>query len=379
MVDRNFKALIIDLSDNFGGTNARVLALIKCFPQDFIGLATLRGSQIGPELEGAGYRVHYVAENKFDFHIPFRLVRILQTYKYQLVDTQNPQSKIWGSVAAFFGNVALVSTLNSWYMNEHPKFSLRWFAYSAIELLTNFSLSRYIVVSEEIKLAMLNFGIPVNKIDLIYNAINIDAFDIVDNRSKWITENRLPQDTILCVSAGRLSWAKGQDNLIKAFSILADNNPRVCCLIAGEGDLYSALNEQIKESGLNNRVILLGHLSRPDVLSLIKACDIFIMPSRTEGTPIALLEAATLKKPILATKVGGIPELVRHDEECLLVAPDEPEQMADGIMRLIQDVTYTRKIAENACRKVNDEFSLIVQANSTVLSYNKALKGNTTI
>ena len=367
------RALIIDLSDNFGGANARVLALMKSLPIDCVGLATIAGSQIAPELIDAGYKVHVVANNKFDPRIPFRIARILVSHKYQLVDTQNPQSKLWGSMAALLSGVALISTLNSWYMNEHPRYSLRWFGYSMIEILTNFSLSRYIVVSKEIQVAMLRFGIPADKIDLVYNAIDLDGRNVIDKRQYWLEKYHLPDDAVLCVAVGRLSWAKGQESLIKAVSMLKSEDKRIYCLIAGEGELLSVLENQIDADRLGDRVVLLGHLSRPDVISLVKACDVFVMPSRTEGTPIALLEAAALRKPILATRVGGIPELVKDGEECLLVNVDAPQEIANGIQYIIQDTEFADMIAENAYQRIIDSFSLSSQTQLTIQSYQAAL------
>lgn len=365
--------LIVDLSDNFGGTNARVLALMKELPTHSVGLATIQGSLIAAELEKAGYLVHRLARNKFDPRIPFRMAQVIRSCKYQVVDTQNPQSKLWGSVAAIMGGASLISTLNSWYMNEHRRYSLRWFLYSAIELITNIALSRYIVVSREILNAMLKLGIPAEKIDLVYNAINIKDFKFVDERERWLKKHQIPADSLLCVAAGRLSWAKGHDNLIRAFEMVAKDYNHVYCLIAGEGELRSSLEQQIQHAGLSGRVILLGHLSRLEVLSLINASDIFIMPSRTEGTPIALLEAAALKKPILASRVGGIPELVNDGSECLLVVPDDVLELANGIQRLIEEKDLVERLVENAYRKVTREFTLDTQACSTIQSYKKAL------
>ena len=161
------QTLLVDLSDNFGGANARILALIQKLPQESVGLATIEGSVIASELERAGYLVHRLANNKFDPRIPFRMAAVIRKYGYKVLDTQNPQSKLWGSIAASLSRVALISTLNSWYMNEHPKYSLRWFGYTVIELLTNVVLTRYIVVSREIQNAMLRIGIPADKIDLV--------------------------------------------------------------------------------------------------------------------------------------------------------------------------------------------------------------------
>jgi glycosyltransferase involved in cell wall biosynthesis len=337
-------------------------------------LATINGSLIASELESHGYTVHRLAGNKFDPRIPFRIARLIRSHGYRVVDTQNPQSKLWGSFGALLGGAFLISTLNSWYMNEHPRYSLRWFGYSSIELLTNIALSRYIVVSREIKDAMIRFGVSEGKIDLIYNAINIQNFTISGDKKYWTEKLGLPQDAILCVAAGRLSWAKGHEVLIRAIQQLAEDFARVHCLIAGDGEMRDSLENDIQKFGLRGRVILIGHLSRPDVLSLIKAADIFVMPSRTEGTPIALLEAAVLRRPILASRVGGVPELIRDEEEGLLVPADQPSALAKSLRRLIQDKGLAERLTENAYRKVVTEFSLDAQADFTVQSYNKALQ-----
>ena len=95
------RVLIVDISANFGGANARVLGIMKKFPPDRIGLATIEGSMIAPELETMGYPVHRLAGNKFDPRIFPRMARIIRKFGYQVVDTQNPQSKLWGSLSAF--------------------------------------------------------------------------------------------------------------------------------------------------------------------------------------------------------------------------------------------------------------------------------------
>ncbi len=366
------KTLIVDISANFGGANARVLALMKKFSTDNIALATLDGSMIASELEQAGYLVHRVAKNKFDPRIPFRLGRIIKANSYRVVDTQNPQSKLWGSFAAFFTRAALISTLNSWYMNEHPKYSVRWFVYSAIEFFTNFALSRYIVVSREIQNAMMRAKIPVSKIDLIYNAVDLNASAIRDDRKHLLEKYNLPEDAILCLAAGRLAWAKAHDDLVDAITLAAQKNDKIFCLIAGEGELLAELTQRINTAGMDKHVILPGHLDHGELLSALKASDIYVMPSRTEGTPVALLEAATLSKPIIASNVGGIPELVVDGEHALLVGVGNIEDLSQAILHVAGDVDLAHRLGQQARARVEANFSLVKQAQATAEAYVKA-------
>ncbi len=366
------RILIVDLSADFGGANARVLALMKNFPKDRIGLATIRGSMIAPELEKAGYRVHYLASRKFDIHILFRMIHIISDHNYQVVDTQNPQSKLWGSLASFLSGAILISTLNSWYMNEHPKYSLRWFIYSGLEFATNFALSRYIVVSCEIRDAMLHAGIPANKIDLIYNAVDIDDSSIYGSK-KWLIEKYdLPNESVICLAAGRLAWAKAHDDLIHAVAKAREKNPNLSCLIAGDGILKPSLKKQIDQLGADKFILLLGHVQHDELLQIIKACDVYVMPSRTEGTPIALLEAAALGKPIVASNVGGIPELVSNEEHALLVDVGSVDALASALLRIAEDAQLADRLGLQARERVAANFTLSTQLEATIESYIKA-------
>lgn len=366
------KVLIVDISANFGGANARVLSLIKSFPKDRIGLATIEGSVIASELERDGFQVYRLAAGKFDLRIPFRMTRIVREHGYQVLDTQNPQSKLWGSLAAYWAGVALISTLNSWYMNEHPKYSARWFIYTGMEFLTNFALSRYIVVSREIEAAMLKAGIAKDRIDLIYNAVDVDAALIKDNRQRLLENYHLPADAVICLAAGRLAWAKAHDDLVRAVAQVHEWKTSLVCLIAGEGELQARLIEQIAELGMQEKVFLLGHLNHDELLSTLKACDVYVMPSRTEGTPVALLEAAALGKPIVASAVGGIPELVTNGEHALLVPAGDVNSLAAALAKLIDEPQLAAALAAKAMQRVVAQFSLVSQVRATALAYQKA-------
>ncbi len=368
------RVLVVDLSANFGGTNARVLALMKKFPTDRVGLATIRGSMIAPELEESGYSVYYLAAGKFDPHILFRMVQVIRDHGYQVIDTQNPQSKFWGSFASFFGGAKLISTLNSWYMNEHPKYSLRWLIYSVMEFATNFTLSRYIVVSGEIRNAMIQAGIPQTKIDLIYNAIDLDVSSIRGSK-KWLLEKyELPYDSVICLAAGRLAWSKAHDDLINAVSNAREKNAAIYCMIAGDGALKLVLKKQIDQLGAGKYILLLGHVDHDELLAILKSCDIYVMPSRTEGTPVALLEAMALEKPIVASDVGGIPELVTHQEQALLVKNGSVEALKNALLRIAGDAELASRLGLNARERVFTNFTLSRQFESTKESYIKALQ-----
>jgi glycosyltransferase involved in cell wall biosynthesis len=140
-------------------------------------------------------------------------------------------------------------------------------------------------------------------------------------------------------------------------------------IIAGEGELKPALERQIKDHHLEKHVLLAGF--RPDVLSLHKAFDIFAMSSVTEGLGTSLLDAMAAGKPIVATRTGGIPEVVADGETGLLVPPRDEEALADAIVRLLKDPDLRREMGEAGRVRARNLFSLERMVQNTLNVYQR--------
>lgn len=365
------KTLIVDLSNLYGGSSSRVLSLLTRFPAGTAALAGLERGAVTREALRLGLPVHVLGSRKTDPRILGRLVRLIRTEGYQILDSQNIQSKVFASLAASLTRVALVSTLNSWYANEHGKASLKGKIYTAVELATNWNLSLYIAVSERDRQNLLQAGIRADDIALIYNAVDAAQPPPAD-RGFLHREFNLPADSTVCLAVGRLVRVKGYDVLVEAMKQVSDQKRNITCVIVGEGEARGELTRQIHEAGLDGRVILAGYLPRETIASALASCDVFAMPSRYEGTPIAVLEAAAMACPILASDAGGIPELVANEEHALLVQPEDPSALAQGLIRLGADHAFARRLGENAQRRVREKFSLEAQVAATMDAYRKA-------
>lgn len=367
------KVLVVDLSMKYGGSTSRILSLMAMASPGTIGLAALEASAISHEAEQMNIPLHVIGRNKADFRIPKRITSLIRRDGYQVIDTQNIQSKFWASIATGMENIALVSTINSWYANEHGKTSFKGKAYTLLELSTNTNLDLYITVSKNDQQALLRSNIPSGKIELIYNAVNTGAQTIIRDSIGLRDKYSIPVNAIVCTSVGRLVPIKGFDILVKAASNLLEEQKNVYFLIVGDGASRAELTNDIKISGLESHIILTGHKERDEVLSIVKSSDIFIMPSRYEGTPIALLEAGSLGIPIVATEVGGIPELIQNQTHALLVPPDDPFALAGAVRKLIADKQLASKLANNALMRIQSHFNLETQLTSTWNAYRKAL------
>lgn len=365
------RILIVDLAVSYGGTSSRILNLLEKLPPGQAGLASLAGSQITQRALGMGFDVHEVGRHKADPFILKRMIDVIRANRYQVLDTQNVQSKFWGSMAAAFTGAALVSTLNSWYLAEHGP-NLKGRVYQTIEFASNRKLDLYITVSTVDHDRVLAEGVPAESVRTILNAIEINPADVPGDKD-WLRETfALPDDAVVCSAVGRLVWQKGYEDLIDAFVQIADKHPNLYCLILGEGDLYDELTERIARTGLQDRCRLLGFRPREEVLSSVKASDIFVMPSRYEGTPVALLEAAALARPILATRAGGIPDLVSDGEQALLVNVGDSGALAAGLDRLSGDPELAQRLGAQAQAHIVQHFSPQAQAEITWHAYQKA-------
>lgn len=370
---RKPKVLIIDLSLKYGGATSRILALMSRASPGTIGLAALESSFIAQEAIKLNIPTHIIGKSKTDTGIIKRLISLIRNEGYQILDTQNIQSKFWGSIAAHFTNTALISTINSWYANEHGKVSFKGRFYTMLELATNSSLDLYITVSENDRQSLLRSNIPNEKIELIYNAVNTQTQNIDRNSEKLHRQHLVPPNTPVCIAVGRLVTIKGFDILIQAANLLKKTSTNAHILIVGDGENRETLINQIKALGVHKNVTLAGYKDRAEVMSLVKSSDIFIMPSRYEGTPIALLEAGSLGIPIIASNVGGIPELVQDQTEALLVPPDDPQAIAQAVTRLLTDKDLAKTLTVNAINKIQTKFNMERQFELTWSAYQKAL------
>lgn len=175
--------------------------------------------------------------------------------------------------------------------------------------------------------------------------------------------------TIACI--GRLAPWKGQRHLVDACKLLADRAVPFRCAIAGGAGDRDSLEARMSELGLGSRVSIVGWKTRPEVARLIDASDVVVAPSvpadgKLEGIPVTLMEAMACGKPVVASRVGGIPELVEHDRTGLLVPPGDPAALADALERLHSSPDLRRTLGRAGREKVLQDFDLRTNAAEVV-------------
>jgi glycosyltransferase involved in cell wall biosynthesis len=190
----------------------------------------------------------------------------------------------------------------------------------------------FICASEAIRKMLVADGVPASRAVTIHEGIDL-AHVAAAPAANLHAELWLPHHAPIVGNIAALVPHKGQRHLIEAAAIVLKRVPDARFVIAGEGELRQSLERQIKDHHLEKHVFLTGF--RPDVLSVLKAFDLFVMSSVTEGLGTSLLDAMACGKPIVATTAGGMPEVVKDGMTGILVPPRNHEAMADAIVRLL--------------------------------------------
>lgn len=198
-------------------------------------------------------------------------------------------------------------------------------------------------------------GFPLNRITVIRNGVDLQRFQAVD-RPAARRALGLPADGLVVGTAGRLVPVKDHATLVQALKLLRDRGVAVTGVVAGDGPLRAALEAQARALGIAAHVMFPGHLA--DVERLFAALDVFVLSSRSEGLSNTILEAMASGLPVVATRVGGADELVEDGVTGILVPPENPGALADGILRPVGDPQWRRAAGAAGQRRALSTFGL---------------------
>lgn len=220
--------------------------------------------------------------------------------------------------------------------------------------------------SEYTKKLVIGQGIEANKIHVVYPCVDtrINANVNTKLHEAPYTEGKIYKPCLLTL--GRLVKRKGHDMVIKALPKVIDEFPNVNYVIAGDGIDRAYLEGLAQKCGVRNNIIFTGEISDEKKYKLYEKCDIFIMPSRNidgdvEGFGIVYLEAGLYEKPVIAGRSGGIAEAVLDGQTGILVNPEDIDEIADAIIKLLADPDLANKFGVQGRERVLREFNLEVQ------------------
>jgi glycosyltransferase involved in cell wall biosynthesis len=232
-----------------------------------------------------------------------------------------------------------------------------------------------IAVSGAVREGLLSAGYAERDVSLIYNGVPPDPHGnaplTASQRAELRAELGIPQGAFAVVNAGRFVRDKGQDLLVQAMR-QTDERVHLCLIGDPATDFGRTVQAMVAaEPALKARVHALGY--RQDVQRLLPAFDAFALASRREALSIAVIEAFAARVPVVATRVGGVPEIVRHEDTGLLVPPEDAAALARGIERLRTDADTAHRLTESGHRQYADHLTARAMVERTLALYQRCL------
>ena len=294
----------------------------------------------------------------------FRLTRYVMKVRPTIVHSFLFRANILSRIAASLARVPLVIS-SVRVMGGEKNY------HHTVEKVTSFMVDHYITVSESVKAHLIRTAsIPDNKITTIYNGVALNDHCGASHGDQHPPCGLKAHDRFL-LTVGRLHRQKGYDCLIQAFAQVRKECSALKLLIVGEGEEENNLKNLAKSLDLTDQVIFAG--LRLDSDTLYPFAELFILPSRWEGMPNAVLEAMAAGKPVVATEVGGVPELVLHGETGILVPPGDPDALAHAILDLCTDPVKAHTMGAAARVRVQEHFRIAAMIEKTDGLYQELL------
>lgn len=336
----------------WGGAQSYVYDLATGLPADqFEVLAALgEPDELGHRLTQAGIKTVTIPHLARDISILDEVKVLWWLFKFfrheQPTIIHLNSSKISG-LAALAGRLAnlywfltakshklkAIFTAHGWAFNE-PRPNWQKIILKFFHWLTMMFCHQTIAVAQATLEQVKDWPFVQNKLTMIHNGLAEPEFYSQTEARKKLLPG-LPAGTAWLGAIAELHRNKGLDILVEAFARLAPDYPNLNLLIIGEGEERERLAMQIARHRLTDKIYLLGRV--PEAARYLKAFDIFVLPSRTEALPYAALEAGLATLPVVAARVGGIPEIIKNGETGLLVPPADPKALASTIKTLLPE------------------------------------------
>lgn len=335
-------------------------------------VAVLRGEgELTPEFQAAGIPLHHLrARAGVDPFALGRLRRLIKGGSFDVVHSHLFRADLYAAVAI----AALGDQRPLLFSTRHndDRFFLNPFV-GILHYLVSGHQDTIIAISDHVARFTIARGVRYpERVRRVYHGLD-PRNEAAESRERMLAREELgiPGDAYLVGNVGRLAPQKGQRHLVSAMPLLLEHVPWAHAVIAGGGDLAPRLRDLAAELGVSDRVHVLG--PRRDVPAIMQAIDVFAMPSMWEGFGIVLLEAMAAARPIVASRVATIPEVVLDGETGLLVPPADAPALAEALRTLAHDRVLAERLGQAGRARLETRFSLQKMVADTELLYDEAL------
>ncbi len=302
---------------------------------------------------------------EMDLTAAWRFSRVIKRLAPDVIHAHDPHGVAMASLALSLGSSTAQGRAPRLVASRRVDFHLKGNSFSRWKYR---QVDAFIAASEAIRQMLVADGVPAERSVTVHEGIDVDhvvaAPPVNVHEAFW-----LPHQAPVVGNVAALVPHKGQRYLVDAAHLVVQSVPDARFIILGEGELREHLEKQVHEHHLEKHVLLPGF--RTDVLGCIKGFDLFVMSSVTEGLGTSLLDAMACGRPIVATRAGGIPEIVEEGVNGALVPPRDAASLAAAIVRALKDEGWRRRMGEAGLARVRERFTVDRMVEQTAAVYRR--------
>lgn len=368
------KSLHIDTERTWRGGEQQLLYLLEGLRARGLAAVALAqpGSPLFERVRAAGIDARpFEARGEADLRAAWKLARLLREERFEILHCHTSHAHAMAIAARFLTPRAYLPRLIA---ARRVDFSIYRHSFLGLNGLKYRRVDRIVAVSQAVKDVLVRDGVAAATIDVVRDGIEVERIERARERSQELRrELGLKSAERLVANVAHMAGHKGQRYLVAAVPAIRAARPEARVAIFGEGELRGELEAQARALGLGEGLIFAGFRPPDEVPSILKAVDVFAFPSVEEGLGSSLFDAMAAGAPIVASRAGGIPEIVRDGETGLLVPPRDPEALARAVVRLLEDRPLARRLADAARRFVRVEGTKERMVEETVAVYRSVL------
>ncbi len=299
----------------------------------------------------------------FDWCLIPSIVSLLRRERVDILHTHNACPYLYGTIAGTWAGVrTLVHTEHSNIEREHGGLwrAEKYLSYLAYPIIADSKNVADTLVHEQ--------SVHPRRVRVILNGIDVQRFRPSPPNRQLQQELGIRETDRVIGIVARLVPVKNHEVLFSSFAMLCSMRPNLRLLVVGDGPLRRELEKRAQALGISNRVVFAGN--QRDIPGYLSLMDVFVLSSISEGLPLTLLEAMAAGIPVVCTRVGGIPEVIRHGVNGLLAASDAHEELGERCLQLLDDPLFARSLAKKAREEVIRKYSLRAMTRAYEAVYN---------
>jgi glycosyltransferase involved in cell wall biosynthesis len=356
----NKKHIIFILQGGKGGTSEYIKMMLKYLNSDKYEITVICHGEVYEELSNLGYNTHYVEMVREisvvkDFISLKNILSYLKSNKTDMVYSHSSKGGVLGRIAAGFLRIPNLYNPHGWSFNMNISSKKKKF-YILVEKIVSIFTHKIIMISEaEYNEAFLKGIVSKKKLVLITNGIDLERYSRKSD-DYFKQSLNIPANFKVVGMMGRLTEQKSPQTFIEIAKVVTDSYSDCKFILIGDGELKSPLEKRVSALNLEGKIIFTGWVNDPE--KYISIMDVGVLTSKWEGFGLVLAEMMASGKPIVASKVDGIPFVVRNNIDGFLCRPDDVKGFAKYILRLLNEDDLYKSMSESSYKHAREQFDL---------------------